>query len=95
MALQFEWDENKAAVNAQKHGVTFAEASTVFANPLAVLFNDEAHSTQELREIMVGHSAEGRLLIVSFAERRGAIRIISAREATNRERRDYEERPNG
>jgi uncharacterized DUF497 family protein len=95
MALQFEWDENKARANARKHGVAFEEASSVFADPLAAIFDDEAHSIAELREIMVGHSADGRLLIVSFTERGDAIRIISAREATQRERRDYEEHPGG
>ena len=95
MALVFEWDEDKASGNAKKHGVTFEEASSVFADPLAAIFDDEAHSGEESREIMVGHSADRRLLIVSFTERGEAVRIISARQATNRERRGYEQRPVG
>jgi uncharacterized DUF497 family protein len=93
MSLQFEWDEDKARSNAKKHGVPFEEASSVFADPLAAIFADEAHSDEELREIMVGHSSAGRLLVVSFSEREEVIRIISARQATNHERRDYEQNP--
>jgi uncharacterized protein len=93
MSLEFEWDEDKATSNRQKHRVSFAEAATVFADPLAVIFDDEAHSAEEQREIIIGHSAENHLLLVSFTERAGAIRIISARRATKRERRDYEENP--
>ncbi len=95
MSLQFEWDEDKARSNARKHGVTFEEASSVLADSLAAIFTDEAHSVEESREIMVGHSAGGRLLVVSFTERGEAIRVISARQATKRERRDYEQRPLG
>jgi uncharacterized DUF497 family protein len=93
MSLQFEWDEDKAASNQKKHGVTFEEAATVFADPLGAIFDDEAHSEEEQREIIVGHSANNQLLLVSFTERAGGIRIISARRATKRERRDYEENP--
>ena len=95
MSLPFEWDEEKARSDSQKHGVTFEEASTVFADPLAAIFTDEAHSAEEAREIIVGHSADGHLMIVSFTERDEAIRIISARSASKRERRDYERRPPG
>lgn len=93
MSLEFEWDEHKAATNHKKHRVTFGEAATVFADPLAAIFDDEAHSAEERREIIVGHSADQRLLLVSFTERAGVIRIISARRATKREREDYEENP--
>ena len=93
MDLEFEWHIDKAASNEKKHGVTFDEAMTVFADPLAVIFDDEEHSAEEPREIIVGHSAEGRLLLVSFTERQNAVRIISARRATKRERKDYEENP--
>jgi uncharacterized DUF497 family protein len=79
--------------NESKHGVTFEEAMTVFADPLAVIFDDEEHSDEEPREIIVGHSAKGRLLLVSFTERGETVRIISARRATKRERKDYEESP--
>lgn len=93
MSLVFEWDADKAAANQKKHRVTFKEAATVFADRLAAIFDDEAHSEEEQREIIIGHSAENRLLLVSFTERAGAIRIISARRATKRERQDYEESP--
>ncbi|MEI8371594.1 MAG: BrnT family toxin [Planctomycetota bacterium] len=92
MALQFEWDEDKAVSNLQKHGVSFDEASTVFTNPLAVLFDDEEHSDDEIREIAIGHTILQRLVLVFFTERgEDLIRIISARKATKRERRDHEE----
>jgi len=54
--MEFVWDERKAATNTQKHGVTFEDAATVFADPLAVIFEDELHSAQEQREIIIGHS---------------------------------------
>ena len=92
MPVKFEWDEIKAASNFTKHGATFDEASTVFADPLAIIFDDDAHSQTELREIIIGHSILERLLLVSFTERgNDIIRIISARAATKRERNDYEE----
>jgi uncharacterized protein len=92
MALKFQWDEEKAESNLKKHNLSFDEASTVFADPLAKLFYDEDHSTAETREIIVGHSVLGRLLLVSFTERgRDLVRIISARVATRKERKDYEE----
>lgn len=94
MSLEFEWDEDKADSNRKKHRVTFEQAATVFADPLAAIFDDEAHSEEEQREIIVGHSADNQLLLVCFTERAGAIRIISARRATKRERRDYEENSN-
>lgn len=89
--MEFEWDNNKASANEAKHEVSFEEAKTVFANPLAVIFDDEEHSDDEMREIIIGHSQQNRLLIISFTERSKAIRIISARKATNNERKDYEE----
>lgn len=92
MALRFEWDEEKATSNSRKHGVTFEEAATVFADPLAAIFDDQDHSLEETREIIIGHSVLERLLLISFTERgRDLIRIISARKATKREQRDYEE----
>ena len=96
MDLRFEWDETKAKTNLSKHGVSFQEAQTVFLDPLARIFDDELHSVDELREIIVGHSSDGRLLLVSFTEREiGLVRIISARRATRRERNDYEENQYG
>jgi uncharacterized protein len=89
--MEFEWDESKAAANLKKHGVAFEEARTVFYNVLAVIFDDEAQSVGEKREIIIGHSQNNRLLLISFTERPNAIRIISARSATRREREDYEQ----
>jgi uncharacterized DUF497 family protein len=57
MDLHFEWDVNKATANIAKHGVSFEEAATAFRNPIAVIFDDEDHSDEELREIIIGHSA--------------------------------------
>jgi uncharacterized DUF497 family protein len=91
MELEFEWDEQKAALNKRKHGVTFEEAATVFGDSLAAIFDDEAHSAEEQREIIVGHSEKNRLLLVSFTERDDRIRIISARRATKQERINHEE----
>ena len=93
MSLEFEWDKDKASSNQKKHRVTFEKAATVFADPLAAIFDDEVHSDEEQREIIIGHSAENRLLLVCFTEREAAIRIISARRATKKERGDYEENP--
>jgi uncharacterized DUF497 family protein len=91
MSFRFEWDRVKAASNIRKHKVSFDEAKTVFHGPLARIFDDEEHSTLEKREIIIGHSAAHRLLLVSFAERGDVIRIISARLATRTEHIDYEE----
>jgi uncharacterized protein len=92
MMYRFEWDRQKAASNVRKHGLTFEEASTVFRDPLAIIFDDEDHSAAEHREIMIGHNHNGRLVIVCFTEKaEGLIRIISARLATKKEREKYEE----
>jgi len=91
--MWFEWDPRKAIVNAIKHGVTFDEAATAFRDPLAACLRDDEHSVGEKRRILVGLSAHGRLLLVSFAEKRhDCIRLINARPATRRERRNHEER---
>jgi uncharacterized DUF497 family protein len=89
--LQLEWDEAKAAANLEKHGVAFPEATSVFRDPLAKVLPDPTDSSGEDRAIMMGHSDQGRLLLVVFTDRNDRIRIISAREATRRERREYEE----
>jgi uncharacterized protein len=89
--MNFEWDENKEAANQSKHRVSFEEAKTVFEDPLYVDFYDPDHSDEEDRYIIVGESRRGRLLIVSYTERDDAIRLISAREVTRREREVYEE----
>lgn len=92
MSLVFEWDPRKARSNYRKHHVSFAEAASVFSNPLARIFSDEEHSAEEPREIIIGYSAAKHLLLVSFAELKpGRTRIISARRATRVEQRDYEE----
>lgn len=87
---EFEWSEDKAASNLEKHGLSFEEALTVFDDPLAAIFDDEGHSTEERREVIIGHSSRDRLVLVSFTERSKAIRIISARPTTRREREKYE-----
>jgi len=88
--MEFEWDENKADRNLLKHGVSFEEAKTVFDDPLYVDFYDPDHSEDEEQYLIVGESNQGRLLIVSYTEKRSLIRIISAREVTRAERDAYE-----
>ena len=89
--MEFRWDENKAATNLSKHGVSFDEARTVFEDALYVDFYDPDHSYEEFRFIIVAQSANGRLLVVSYTERGNEIRLISARIATSSERKEYEE----
>ena len=92
MSYRFEWDEGKARANQIEHEVGFDEATTVFNDPLAKIFDDAVHSVDETREIIIGHSINNRLLLICFTERSGEIiRIISARLPTARERQDYEE----
>ena len=90
-APTFEWDPAKAKANVRKHRVSFEEAATAFQDPLAKIHADPDHSRRESREILVGHSRQQRLLLVAFTDRRGKLRLISAREVSPRERRDYEE----
>jgi uncharacterized protein len=89
--MDFEWDPNKAEINLRKHGVSFAEAGTVFGDELAITVPDPDHSDDENRYITVGWSNRRRLLIISHTDRDDKIRIISARELTPRERKTYEE----
>lgn len=89
--MTFEWDEQKAAINLTKHGVSFDEAKTVFADPLFIDFYDPDHSSEENRYIIVGASDSGRLLMVSYTEREDAARLISARELAAAERKAYEQ----
>jgi uncharacterized DUF497 family protein len=89
--LQFTWDFAKAAANLSRHGVPFSDAATVFRNPLAKVLPDPTHSEHEVRSLIIGHSAGGRLLLVVFTETDDRIRILSAREVSARERREYEE----
>jgi uncharacterized DUF497 family protein len=90
MSLKFEWDANKARENIKKHGVSFEEASTVFGDLLALTIYDPLHSEEEDRFVTLGDSEKRRLIVVSFTDRDNRIRIISARVATRRERKDYE-----
>jgi uncharacterized DUF497 family protein len=89
--MEFEWDEEKAAANFAKHGVSFEEAKAIFNDPLYVDFYDPDHSVDEHRYIIIGESQPRRLLIVSYTERNGVVRLISAREVTGSERETYEE----
>lgn len=91
MAYEFEWRRDKADANLRKHGISFAEASTVFADPLAVLISDPDHSVGEARYLVLGLSNRRRLLVVAFTERPPLTRLISARPASRRERKQYEE----
>lgn len=89
--MKFEWDKNKSIANLSKHKVSFDEAKTVFSDPLYIDFYDIDHSDDEHRYIIVGQSQQGRILIVSYTEREDVIRLISARQATRRERETYEQ----
>jgi uncharacterized DUF497 family protein len=91
MPLEFTWDPEKAAANVEKHGVRFEDASTAFGDPLSITVDDPLHSEDEERHVLIGQSIQGRLLVVVHSERKGGIRLISAREATRRERREYEQ----
>jgi len=90
MALRFEWNPRKAAANLEKHGVSFQEATSVFRDPLSVTISDPDHAGSEERFIDLGLSYRARLLVVSYIERGGGLRIISARRATRAERSQYE-----
>ena len=87
----FEWNPEKAKINLAGHKVSFEEASTVFANPLSDTFDDPDHSIEEQRFIIIGHSENNRLLFVSHTDDGKIVRIISAREVTSAERKQYEE----
>lgn len=89
--MNFEWDRQKAAFNLRKHGVSFEEAATVFADPLSVTYYDPDRSAGESRFITIGTSGSARLLIVAHTDRGENTRIISARRTTRREREQYEE----
>lgn len=91
VGLTFEWDPYKASSNLQKHGISFAEATTVFDDPLSASVPDPLHSIDEERYLVIGMSKRGQLLIVAFVERDERIRIISARRLTIQEQRQYEE----
>jgi uncharacterized DUF497 family protein len=94
--MLFEWDARKAAVNLVKHGVSFDEAATAFADPLGLDGEDIDHSSREPRRLRLARSLSGRLLVIAYTiRRRGheeATRIISARRANRQERSAYEEK---
>jgi uncharacterized protein len=90
MALRFEWDRKKAAENIKKHGVSFEEAASCFGDGLSISVADPDHSEREQRWLLVGVSSIDRLLVVAHTDRGGNIRIISARLATSRERKNHE-----
>ena len=89
--MHFDWDRRKASGNLKKHGVSFEEAETVFSDDLFLIFLDPDHSFDEKRFIIMGESDRRRLLVVAYTERSDSIRIISARKATRKERKVYEE----
>jgi len=88
----FEWDEQKERSNFRKHEVTFAEAQTVFDDDVARIEDDPDHSVGEHREMIIGYSRQGRLLMVSFVQREEVLRLISARRVEARERKRHEEK---
>jgi uncharacterized DUF497 family protein len=90
MGLFFEWDANKAKANILKHKVSFEEASTVFGDNNSITIDDPVHSISEKRYITLGLSANNYLLVVIYTERGEKIRIISARRASTKEKRQYE-----
>jgi hypothetical protein len=89
--MEYEWDRATPAADLRKHGVSFAEAATVFGDPLAITFSDPDRSVGEYRYITFGLSHLGRLLVVSHAQGTNRSRIINARLMTRYERRIYEE----
>ncbi len=91
MGLTFESDPEKDKQNLRKHGVSFSEAATVFADLLSCTIDDPDHSTDEQRFITMGLSYQHRLLVVAHRDDDDRIRIITARVATAHERRTYEE----
>ena len=90
MSIEFQWDKEKALRNFKKHGVTFEEAVTAFYDILSSTISDNEHSGGEARFLLLGLSNQSRLLVVSHTDRGNTIRIISARQATNKERKYYE-----
>ncbi|MBF0204999.1 MAG: BrnT family toxin [Desulfamplus sp.] len=91
MNFLFEWDEEKADININKHHVNFQEGVTVFDDLGIATIYDPDHSNYEERYISIGYSLQGRLIVVSYTEHEETIRIISCRKATKKERKTYEE----
>ena len=92
-SLQFEWDSTKAFTNVKKHGITFEEARTVFDDDFARMLHDPDHSQEEERFILLGMSYTLKILTVvhCYRDQDGIVRIISARESTKNEARQYKE----
>lgn len=91
--MNCEWDDKKASLNKRKHGVSFAEATTVFDDPNALEILDDSHSAYEERWILIGFSVKRRVLIVVYVEKfKDMIRIISARKAVKEEINQYKKR---
>ena len=88
--MLFEWNKNKANQNLIKHGVTFEEASTAFGDKMSITIYDPLHSKDEDRFILLGYSEKNKLLVVVHTDRNDRIRIISARQATKKEKMSYE-----
>jgi uncharacterized DUF497 family protein len=91
MGLQFEWDRAKASTNVRKHGLSFEEAATVFGDQRAITIADPEHSLIEERFVTIGTSERDRILVVVATERRDKVCLISARPASRKERKQYEE----
>ena len=91
MGLIFEWDEKKAKSNLLKHGVSFEEASSAFGDDFSITMEDPLHSEDENRLILIGRSILQKVLVVVHVEKTETIRIISARKATKKEKKTYEE----
>jgi len=89
--LLFEWDPNKAKENLEIHGVSFDEASSAFRDTLSLAIYDPLHSEEEDRFVLIGNSHKDRLLVVVHTERGDNVRLISARKASKKERKQYEE----
>ncbi|NKC10834.1 MAG: BrnT family toxin [Gammaproteobacteria bacterium] len=90
--MDFEWDQDKAANNKKKHGISFPEAMTVFGDPFELTISDPGHLSGEYRLLSIGHSSTGKLLVVAYTERQqNNVRLISARKATTQEQKYYEQ----
>ncbi|KNZ34581.1 MAG: hypothetical protein AD742_00160 [Methylibium sp. NZG] len=89
--MEFQWDPAKAVLNLRKHGVAFEEATTAFADPRSLAIADPLHSEGESRFVLLGRSQAGRMLAVVHTDRGDTIRLISARTATRKERKTYDE----
>jgi uncharacterized protein len=91
LAVQFEWNKDKARRNFRKHDISFEEASTVFNDEMFISLVDDEHSSDEVRYVTIGMSDRGNLVLVAHTDRLGGVRIISARKATKNEGNFYAE----